>query len=376
MRVTSRGWGLLAGGSALALTAAALQSMTTARIAAVVLAIPLVAVLWSLGSRVFAHRRGLRRVLRPVTWQVDVAAAVELETTGPPLPPWSSLRERVPSSLRRRSLGARGYAVLPSRRGRLLLGPAILQRSDPLAITTWRTAIGGATEVLVWPRTEHVDDAVIARALEASDPRPVGQPQRTLEDLTVREYRRGDDLHRVHWRSTARHGQMMVRHDEPATTRVIDVGLILSEHDDEVAEWAVSAAASLALALLRNGYTVRVVTVAGGVVTGTESTLAADALDVLAVAEPASGQRSAVLRTVQRATSAGVVVVLDRPDPDLADVIVGGSILQQSTALVVDPDDESKDLVSTLHRSGWNVATTAGWGSLAQTWHTLERADV
>lgn len=368
---------MLIAGAALAMAAAALQSMTTARIAAVVVATPLVAIGWALISRAWARRRGLERVLRPATWQVDSPGSVELVVGGGRLPPWASLRERVPASLRRRSLGARGYAVLPSRRGRLLLGPAVLQRSDPFAITTWRVSIGGSTPVLVWPRTEEVDDDVVARALEASAPVPRGLPRRTLEDVTVREYRRGDDLHRVHWRSSARHGELMVRHDEPTTTRVIDVALVLSAHDDDVAEWAVSAAASMAVALVRNGYTVRVVTVAGGVVTSDASRRVGDVLQVFAVAEPAGALAAEVVQTVQRSTSAGAVAVLDRPDPHLDAVIAaGGGGPSRSTVVVVDPDHEHGDLTSVLRRSGWLVASSAGSGPFARAWHVEETAEV
>src|SRR5690606_41048297 len=113
--------------------------LTTARIAAVVLAIPVIAPLWALVSSAFASRRGLRRTLRPRGWQVDVGGSVELTPTGAALPPWSSLRERVPATLRRRGLGPYSYAVLPSQRGRHVLGPAVLVRSDPWAIVWWRT---------------------------------------------------------------------------------------------------------------------------------------------------------------------------------------------------------------------------------------------
>src|SRR5690606_12591530 len=329
VRVTARGWGMLLVGALLAAVAAALQSLTTARIAAVVLAIPVVALLWALVSSAFASRRGLRRTLRPRGWQVDVGGSVELTPTGAALPPWSSLRERVPATLRRRGLGPYSYAVLPSQRGRHVLGPAVLVRSDAWAIVWWRTPIGDVADVLVWPRTEHVDDAVVARALEASAPRSHGLPQRTLEDLTVREYRRGDDLHRVHWRSTARHGELMVRHDEPTTTRVIDVLLLLGDERDDAAEWAVSAAASMAVALLRGGYTVRVVTVADGRLVDVTTTTVGDALDLFALAEPAAEHAADALRSVQRSTSAGVVAVLDRPAASLDASIAAGGALRQ-----------------------------------------------
>lgn len=376
VRVTARGWGMLLVGALLAAVAAALQSLTTARIAAVVLAIPVVALLWALVSSAFASRRGLRRTLRPRGWQVDVGGSVELTPTGAALPPWSSLRERVPATLRRRGLGPYSYAVLPSQRGRHVLGPAVLVRSDPWAIVWWRTPIGDVADVLVWPRTEHVDDAVVARALEASAPRSHGLPQRTLEDLTVREYRRGDDLHRVHWRSTARHGELMVRHDEPTTTRVIDVLLLLGDERDDAAEWAVSAAASMAVALLRAGYTVRVVTVADGRLVDVTTTTVGDALDLFALAEPAAEHAADALRSVQRSTSAGVVAVLDRPAASLDASIAAGGALRQSTALVVDPVDPDNALVGLLQHGGWVVGGCEGRGSIAEAWLALTSVEV
>lgn len=372
MRVTARGWGLLIAGALLALASAALQSLTTARIAALVLAVPLVCLLWAIVARLRSHRRGLRREIAPATWQVGIPARVTLTPTGPRLPPWSTLRERVPTSLRRRSLGASGYSVLPSERGRHRLGPAILQRADPLAVTSWRQPLGDATDVLVWPRTELVDDDVLAHALEASSPRSLGLPQRTPEDLTVREYRRGDDLHRVHWRSSARHGELMVRHDEPTTTRVMDLLLVLGGQRDEASEWAVSAAASMGLALLRNDYDVRVVTVSDGELTDSVLRSDADVLDVFALADTSSQHALEAARAVARSTSAGVVAVLDRPEDDLVGVLAAGASLQQSTALVIDPDDAAPGLLDQLARGGWLVGGSPGTGDLAQAWRATQ----
>jgi uncharacterized protein (DUF58 family) len=280
------------------------------------------------------------------------------------------LRERVPASLRRRSHSRYGYGVLPQVRGRHTLGPAILQRSDPLAITSWRTPIGQPTSVLVWPRTEQVDGEVLARALEASAPVAAGLPQRMIEDLTLREYRRGDDLHRVHWRSTARQGELMVRHDEPTTTRVLDVLLVLSEHADDISEWAVTAAASMATSLLAAGYSVRVVTVVEGRLVETSARSAADALDVFALASAAGEAGIDAVRSVQRSTAAGVIAVLDRPDPAVGAAVVAGGGLEISTALVVGPAGAADDLVDGLERSGWVVATSAGTGSVSEAWRT------
>ena len=364
MRVTTRGWGMLGGGVLLASAAASMQSMTTARVAAIVLAIPLMSLLWAVLARAFAAPRGLRRVLHPASWQVGVPGSVELIPTGPALPPWSSLR--------RHHHGPRGYAVLPQARGRQRLGPAILQRSDPLAIASWRVPVDSSTEVVVWPRTETIEGEVLAGALEATARTSHGSPQRTLEDLTVREYRRGDDLRRVHWRSTARHGELMVRHDEPTTTRALDVLLVLGEHADDVAEWAVSAAASIAVALLETGFALRVVTIVEGELVEVPAALPADALEVFALASPAADLGVAAVRAVQRSTSAGVIAVLDRPEAALGNAVVAAGGLELSTALVVDPDGEADDLAAALRRAGWQVSTSAGTGSLSDAWRLRE----
>ena len=36
----------------------------------------------------------------------------------------------------------------------------------------------------------------------------------TIADASTREYRHGDDLRKVHWKSTARTGELMVRREE------------------------------------------------------------------------------------------------------------------------------------------------------------------
>jgi uncharacterized protein (DUF58 family) len=97
------------------------------------------------------------------------------------------------------------------------------------------------------------------------------------DDVSTREYRYGDDLRLVHWRATARTGELMVRLEErpwrAAATLFLDSrlaahltgGAVTGPAADPAAphdtlEWVVEAAASIGVHLLRRGAGLRVVT--------------------------------------------------------------------------------------------------------------------
>ena len=89
---------------------------------------------------------------------------------------------------------------------------------------------------------------------------PVG-----LDFFGLREYEVGDDLRRVHWRSTARTGELMLRQDEmpweARSTILLDTRP--STHHGESFERAVEIAASLATAMCRGRRLVRFMTTGG-----------------------------------------------------------------------------------------------------------------
>jgi uncharacterized protein (DUF58 family) len=76
------------------------------------------------------------------------------------------------------------------------------------------------------------------------------------DDASLRDYREGDDLRRVHWKSSARRGEMLVRSDERAGRRPATVILDLPRESDAL-EWTISAGASIALSVLASGHPVR-----------------------------------------------------------------------------------------------------------------------
>lgn len=97
------------------------------------------------------------------------------------------------------------------------------------------------------------------------------------DDVIPRTYRRGDDLRRVHWRSTARYGELMVRREEQPqrskATVLLDTRYLAYEGagPDSAFEWAVSAAASTLLHVLEQGFAARLLTDTGDAVPGVGS---------------------------------------------------------------------------------------------------------
>lgn len=164
------------------------------------------------------------------------------------------LRARVSRAPRKVTVS---YAVQAARRGRWPLGPLVVTRSDPFGVVRTSATLGEQAEVSVWP-------AVVP--LPTPSDVLVGEPDRvalgartpSTDDASLRDYREGDDLRRVHWSSSARKGALMVRSDERAGMRPVSVLLDLPAKVANL-EWSISLAASMSLAMLDGGHPVRLV---------------------------------------------------------------------------------------------------------------------
>lgn len=205
----------------------------------------------------------------------------------------------------------RTYRLPTDRRGRHVVGPLTLTRQDALGLVRTQVATGGTATLWVHPRshTLKVGDVGVSRRF---DGRTVDQRSRgSLVFHALREYAVGDDLRHVHWKSTARAGQLMVREhvdpDEPQAAVVLDTRT--SSWVDASFEDAVEVAASVVLAFAGSGLRVRLVTGAGvevGSTAGDPQSLL-DAMSELNTDE--SPQRP--LRTViGTGANGGVLVVL------------------------------------------------------------------
>ena len=110
------------------------------------------------------------------------------------------------------------------------------------------------------------------------------------DDAAPRAYQDGDGLRRVHWRSTARYGELMVRREEHQWRNSASVFLDTrrSAHSGSglspTFEFAVSAAASIGAHLAGEGFRARLITEAGEI--APRGTFQDTLLDMLAVISP------------------------------------------------------------------------------------------
>jgi uncharacterized protein (DUF58 family) len=102
------------------------------------------------------------------------------------------------------------YPVPTQRRGVVPIGPLQVRRSDPLGLIELARGYGGTTTVWVHPRI-HLLRAVPAGMARSLDGRIDKVPHGTITFDSLREYVVGDELRRVHWRSSAKVGELMVR---------------------------------------------------------------------------------------------------------------------------------------------------------------------
>ena len=156
------------------------------------------------------------------------------------------------------------YQLRVERRGVYDLGPLDVRIDDPFGLASRSVGRAPATRLVVYPRIEVVGPLLPGpadRRQERAGPSPA--PAGTDGDLyALREYQSGDDVRRVHWRSTAKRDELMIRHPETpgqgAATVLLDLrGAV---HSDETLEAAVSAAASIVHAAWRRRWPVRLVT--------------------------------------------------------------------------------------------------------------------
>jgi uncharacterized protein (DUF58 family) len=162
------------------------------------------------------------------------------------------------------------YRIPALSRGHYRAGPLRMRLTDPFRMVDLTRSFTATDEFVVAPVIDRLPAADPPRTDDLGDnagSHSVGT--HGADDQSTREYRIGDDLRKIHWRSSARTGSLMVRQEERPwrgqSTVLLD--LRSAAHADardsgrpgtdprltSSLEWAVSAAASIGTHLLMSG---------------------------------------------------------------------------------------------------------------------------
>ena len=140
-----------------------------------------------------------------------------------------------------------------TRRGHFRIEPLHIRTGDPFGFFEASATVGQGVSVVVYPRLEPLPAWRLPPAsLEGSHAAPERTLQTTPLATTVRPYAPGDSMNRIHWRSTARHGDIQVKEFDLEQTAdawiILDLqrGIQTGRGDDSTTEVAIRAAASIA----------------------------------------------------------------------------------------------------------------------------------
>jgi uncharacterized protein (DUF58 family) len=411
--LTRRGRIFLAAGLVAAIVAVGVGQRDLLRVGILLLALPVVSLLVALRSRV---RLAAARVVNPPRTPVGTPARVHLILQNLARIPTGVLlvEDTLPFALGTRPrfvldhVWSRfrrevSYDIRADLRGRYPIGPLTVRLTDPFGLVELRRAFSETATVIITPKVHKLPSVRLLGEWSGSgESRPRSVASAGEEDATVRAYRDGDDMRRVHWRATAHHGELMVRREEqPWQSRA---SLLLDtrsrahagQDPDSSLEYAVSAAASIGVHLADRGYAVRLVTDEGGAVSGSwydsgggpagAEVPLLDALAVVRSARDASVGRWSDLLKGAGAASGLLVAVLGRLHPQEASLV--GKLRHGATgamAILLDSASwtsvaphvqaaEEQRLAETaqvLRRAGWSVVTATRNDRLPAVWERL-----
>ncbi|MGI5183572.1 DUF58 domain-containing protein [Dactylosporangium sp. CA-152071] len=217
------------------------------------------------------------------------------------------------------------YELPTTVRGRLQVGPLAVRLSDPFDLVHAERAVGGIASLWVYPRRHPARPARVGHPRHHHDGPITDPPLRGSADMrAVREYQPGDEVRHLHWKATARTGQLMVReYADPARTRFT---VVLDTRPAALSpaafEEAVEVAASLLYASAAAGQPCRLITPAG-TDTPVDSGLrvARTLLDELCViAQDATDEAPLVPPPLAATRPVGAIVVITGLDADLGPV--------------------------------------------------------
>ncbi|WP_061299152.1 DUF58 domain-containing protein [Herbidospora cretacea] len=396
--LTARGRSFLASGIAALVCAFLLGEHDLVRVAILIVALPLLAVMVVARTR---YRLSCARRLDPSRVEAGNDSTVTLRLENVTRLPTGLLlvedtlqyalgtRPRfVLDRVEAKGIREIDYKVRSDLRGRYSIGPLSVRITDPFGLVELARTFTATDSLVVIPQVVPLPYVRLSGEFAGGgDSRTRSVAAAGDDDVAPRDYRQGDDLRRVHWRSTARYGELMVRREEQQwqsrgallldTRRPAHRG----EGPRSSFEVAVSAAASIGVHLAHEGLGLRLVTDQGAQPL-MEGGVQASLLDTLAVVRNSQSRSlSNGIAGLRQGGGEGLIVaVVGALDLDDAQALArlrhghmtGVAVLldvatwEGGSADVVSPEHEQAQAV--LAAGGWRVLRLPAGTSLATVW--------
>ena len=288
------------------------------------------------------------------------------------------------------------YDLTAGARGRYTIGPLLVRLSDPFGLAQVTSELAGTSEVVVHPRVETLPPPSLGGELaSASTTRVRHLFSQGDEFYTTRDYRDGDDLRKVHWRSSAKRGQLMIRQEErPWQARaLLALDLRRGAHRGQGGqasfERLISIAASIAVRLAASGYELALITDDGRQVRPAgASDQASDVLDFLASVEPSRSTSLVPLADrLGRALGEGLLIGLTTvPSAEEAAALARcrlgfagalGLLLRSDSWVglasreIAEAEAQAAGISTLLDRAGWRTAIMTRNDRLEEPWQRL-----
>src|SRR5580700_5071040 len=399
---TTRGRAFVAAGAAAGVLGLGLGQRTLLSIGGVLIILPVLSVLAASRTR---YRISWARAISPARVPAGHTASVSIQLDNVSRLPTGLLlaEDTVPYSIGSRPRfildriepgGSRrlSYPLQPDHRGKYAIGPLHVRVADAFGLAKVGSMAAPPSTLVVTPAVTALPHTSLAGSwLGEGDARASTAAAAGEDDVVPRAYRDGDELRRVHWRSTARYGELMVRREEQRwrNRAVLFLDTRLGGHGGRGPassfEYAVSAAASIGVHLAGEEMDTEFVTDAGRVTA--PGTFEDVLLDTLAVIRPSrnsslstglaqlpadtsglfvvvAGHLSAgearQLATARRATGPAMALVL---------AVSTWTAERPGTAVAGETDEASR----VLSAAGWRVATVTADTPLGVAWDMLNR---
>jgi uncharacterized protein (DUF58 family) len=279
----------------------------------------------------------------------DVPVMVELHPTGNVLPASIALVERIGALGEQRHVLRRSgrrlsvkYVLERLPRGRYAFADVRAELTDPFALEQAVVPLPAPGALLVYPRLVRLGPLFSESGDRSHDGRRLLLRRHSGFELhSVREYEQGESLRRVHWPSTARRGQLMVKELEDAPRD--EIAVLLDAHAHAVVgesfDVQVRAAGSILDAYVRRGRRAVLEISSDRQEVQQVHSPAADwrrALELLAAVEPKGDASAGRLLAEDRPSGRALelIVVTSRLDSGLVDRLVQRALSRRKVSVV------------------------------------------